>query len=44
MAVLSAAFGRGLALARGELVERLTPLLGVVALAFGTAYAAAAVA
>jgi hypothetical protein len=44
MALLSAIFGRGLALGRGELVERLTPLLGVAALAFGTLYAAAAVA
>jgi hypothetical protein len=44
MALLSALFGHGLALGRGALVERLTPLLGLAALAFGTLYAAAAVA
>jgi hypothetical protein len=44
MALLSAAFGHGLALGRGELVERLTPLLGLAALAFGALYAATALA
>jgi hypothetical protein len=44
MALLSAAFGRGLAAGRGAIVERLTPLLGVAALAFGTLYAATALA
>jgi hypothetical protein len=42
MALLSALFGRGLALGRGRLVERLTPALGVAALAFGVLYAGAA--
>jgi hypothetical protein len=42
MALLSAAFGHGLALGHGRLVERLTPLLGLTALAFGTLYTATA--
>jgi hypothetical protein len=44
MAVLSALFGHGLALGRGRLVERLTPVLGVAALAFGVVYAGTAAA
>jgi hypothetical protein len=44
MALLSAAFGKGLAAGHGALVERLTPVLGLAALGFGMLYAATAVA